>query len=207
MPAFMVLRSGRGFNPVSFLATVLVLGGVFAMLRDRVPSQREAQPSWEECRGGDTNPLCAAVLETEGGGGAARGASGGQALGGGLVAPNLSASEACLSVGYLCAEINQTGAVDIHRWKDHEGTIVVHIPLPTGESAGDARRLQSAAAAGVRAWNGQPFPISVDERGNRESDFAVQWHRSLNGTQIRVARTQWSAQGGARGAGPRTGHP
>jgi predicted Zn-dependent protease len=108
----------------------------------------------------------------------------------------LSAATACLNVRYLCAELESRGEVIIRRWKDHEGTIVVHIPRPDLLSSGDARRLQDAAAAGVRLWNGQPFPISVDERGNRESHFAVQWRRAMGGRQIGVARTQLLADGG-----------
>jgi hypothetical protein len=40
--------------------------------------------------------------------------------------------------------------VQIRRWKDFQGTIVVHIPRPDFLSSGDARRLQVAATAGVR---------------------------------------------------------
>ena len=115
---------------------------------------------------------------------------------GGPEGPVLSAETACLSVGYLCAELEPTGMVQIRRWKDFQGTIVVHIPRPDFLSSGDARRLQVAATAGVRQWNGQPFPISVDERGNRESHFEVRWRRSLGGRQIGVARTQWSPEEG-----------
>jgi predicted Zn-dependent protease len=47
-----------------------------------------------------------------------------------------------------------------------------------------------------RQGSGQPFPIAVDERGNRDAHFAVQWRRSIGGRQIGVARTQWSAKRG-----------
>lgn len=86
-------------------------------------------------------------------------------------------------------------AVPCH--KDFQGTMVVQVPRPDFLPSGDARLLQAGAAAGVRQWNGQPFPITVDERGNREAHFEVQWRSSLGGRrQIGVARTQWSAQGG-----------
>ena len=87
-------------------------------------------------------------------------------------------------------------AAGVRQWKDFEGTIVVHIPRPDFLPSGDARRLQDGAAAGVRQWSGQPFPITVDERGNREAHFEVQWRGSLGGRQIGVARTRWSTQGG-----------
>jgi predicted Zn-dependent protease len=56
-----------------------------------------------------------------------------------------------------------------------------------------ALRLQRAAAAGIRLWNGQPFDVVVDQRGNREAHFRVQWIPNLGGAQIGIARTQWSA--------------
>ena len=36
MPILALLRSGRGPSPLSLLATLLVLTGIFAMIRDRV---------------------------------------------------------------------------------------------------------------------------------------------------------------------------
>jgi Matrixin len=191
MPIVAHFDSRRRFNPMTLLAVALVVGGLYTMLRARVPSSTAYPLPYEECDE-DVDPLCAAVLEE----GAARRTSGGQALGEGLAAPTTPAADACPSAGYLCAELEPLGFVDIRRWKNHEGTIMVHIPLPPSESRGDARRLQSAAAAGVRAWNGQPFPISVDERGNREADVEVRWVSSLSGLQIGLARTQWSPTNG-----------
>jgi len=186
MPFLALLRFGRGPSPLSLLATVLVLSGLFAMMRDRVSTTPEFEPSSGPC---DEvyDPLCASELD----GGAAR-----RGLAGGTAAPTISSETACLNVGYLCAELESTGTLRIRRWKDFQGTIVVHIPRPDFLPPGDARRLQVGAAAGVRQWSGQPFPISVDERGNREAHFAVQWRRTLGGRSIGVARTQWSADGG-----------
>ena len=186
MPMLALLRSGRGPSPLSLLATVLVLSGLFAMMRDRVSTTRDFGPASGSCDEVD-DPLCAFELS---GGAARRGTSAGTA------APALSAETACLNVGYLCAELESTGTLQIRRWKDFQGTIVVHIPRPDFLPPGDARRLQVGAAAGVRQWSGQPFPISVDERGNRVAHFAVQWRRTLGGRSIGVARTQWSADGG-----------
>ncbi len=136
------------------------------------------------------DPLCTSELD----GGAAR--QGLTARPEGTAGPVLSAETACLNVGYLCSELESRGMVQIQRWKDFQGTIVVHIPRPDFLPSGDARRLQAGAAAGVRQWSGQPFPITVDERGNREAHFEVQWRSSLDGRQIGVARTQWSSQRG-----------
>jgi predicted Zn-dependent protease len=76
--------------------------------------------------------------------------------------------------------------------------MVVHVPLPDLTDRGLAQRLQRAASAGVRLWNGQPFPILVDERGTRQAHFAVRWVESLGGASIGLARTSWSSQAGLK---------
>jgi hypothetical protein len=110
----------------------------------------------------------------------------------------LSATDACRNVGYLCADLERSGKIRLQRLRDFSGTIIVHVPRPDFESSGDAIALQQAAAIGLRAWNGQPFEILTDTRGDREPHFAVRWSRSLGGSQIGVARTQWSAATGLR---------
>ena len=110
----------------------------------------------------------------------------------------LYAAEACLNVGYLCADLERSGSIRLRRWKDFSGTIVVHVPRPSFESATDAIALQQAAALGLRAWNGQPFEILTDTRGDRQAHFSVEWRQSLGGNQIGVARTQWSTATGLR---------
>jgi hypothetical protein len=177
------MRRGAGLNPFSFLATILVFAGLISIMRSRMGGGDILSEGFEVCD--DVfDPDCVFQEDEDALISARRSTSGPSG-------PVLEAATACLSVGYLCAEVEQRGQIRIQRWKDFGGTVVVHIPLPDFESAGDARRLQNAAAAGVRAWNGQPFPILVDERGNRESHFSVVWRRSLGGSQIGVARTQW----------------
>jgi len=84
----------------------------------------------------------------------------------------------------------------MQRWRDFSGTMVVHVPRPDFEDLGEATRLQAAAARGIRAWNSSPFPIRTDLRGDRGPHFAVRWTRGLGGSQIGVARTQWSSSTG-----------
>lgn len=108
----------------------------------------------------------------------------------------LAEDEVCRGAAYLCADLHATGRLRIMRWKDFSGTLVVHVPRPDIEDAGLARRLQAAATAGIRLWNGQPFPILVDERGTRDAHFSVRWTPSLGGAQIGQARVQWSAGSG-----------
>jgi hypothetical protein len=120
-----------------------VLRGVFMMLRDRVHQPGTLPAFSGECDE-TLDPLCAALLDRPS---ARRGGS--QALGGGFAAPTVQAEEACVRAGYLCSGLDQLGYIDIRRWKSQEGTIVVHVPLPASESAGDTRRLQNVAAAGI----------------------------------------------------------
>lgn len=75
---------------------------------------------------------------------------------------------------------------------------MVHVPAPDFEDSGAARELQRAAAAGIRAWNGQPYPIVVDERGRRDAHFAVQWARTMSGTALGSAETSWHPDTGLR---------
>jgi len=110
--------------------------------------------------------------------------------------PLLRAAEACSNVGYLCAELARADRIRLQRWRDFRGPLVVHVPRPDFEDPAVALDLQRAASLGVRAWNGQPFEIVADLRGDRSPHFAIRWVRSLAATQLGVARTRWSSLGG-----------
>jgi hypothetical protein len=161
------VRGGGKVSPLYTLAGLLMLGGAIGL--------------WQR-RPGET-PVPAAI------------ASGPSTSALALAAP-LSAAEACRNVGYLCSDLERTARIQLHRWKDHTGPIVVHVPRPDFESSGDATRLQQAASIGLRAWNGQPFEIITDLRGEREAHFAVVWRRVLESNRIGVAHTRWSAETG-----------
>lgn len=170
----MATRSGSSVGLLPILAATLLLAGVVGLLRD---GDARAAP---DC-GGDaacslTAPEDPGPYETP--------------------PPELDAQTTCGNAGYLCADLATDDRVVIRRWKDFSGTIVVHVPPPDFEDGADARRLQEAAARGLRAWNGQPFQILTDLRGDRNPHFAVRWTRSLGGTQIGVAHTQWSSRTG-----------
>lgn len=113
-------------------------------------------------------------------------------------APVLSAAEACLNVGYLCSPLGEADRLMIQRWRGVEGPLVVHVPLPDLQDEGAARGLQRAAVAGIRLWNGQPFPIAVDERGTREAHVRVRWSLAMGGARLGITRTEWSASSGLR---------
>jgi predicted Zn-dependent protease len=163
-------RSGGRVSPMYTLAGLLVVGGAIGLWRREPAGGAVEEPPVV------TAPEAAAPSLP--------------------AAPVLTAAEACRNVGYLCSELEQAERVTLHRWRDFTGPIVVHVPRPDFEDPTEATRLQQAAAMGLRAWNGQPFEISADLRGDRNPHFAVTWTRSLTGSQIGVARTRWSAATG-----------
>lgn len=174
-----VVRAGRPRSPLSVVAALLVVLGIGGVLRDRLGSSTGGaiaacqDPSSEACRDtGLPDPFAAPKV--------------------------VQAEEVCRDAGYLCVELENRDRVFVRRWIDFTGTLVVHVPAPDFEDRTRARQLQRAAAAGVRAWNGQPFPIAVDERGTREAHIRVRWEYSLGGMQIGRAQTTWSAATGLR---------
>ena len=171
-----------GFRALPTVAALLVFAGVFGLLRDRLPIGEPPPP----CDPQDVS--CTADAARVGGG----------VTGSGYAATTLAAEEACHDAGYLCAALGQIDRIRLQRWKDFTGVLVVHVPRPDFEDQGDAIALQRAAALGLRAWNNQPFPILVDMRGDRNPHFSVRWTRSLGGTQIGSARTQWSPATGTK---------
>lgn len=170
----MASQGASRLGPLPVLAGLLVIAGGVGLLRNRAPEGAAAA-----CAPGEAT--CAAERESPG------------SAPGTTEAPLLHADEACHNVGYLCAELATQDRILVRHWKNFSGTIVVHVPRPDFEDAADALRLQQAAARGLRAWNGQPFAIVVDLRGDRNPNFAVQWTRLLSGNQIGVARTRWSS--------------
>ena len=106
------------------------------------------------------------------------------------------AATVCPSSGYLCHGPDEGERLVLRRWRGFSGTVVVHVPRPDFEESPVARELQRAAAAGIRAWNGQPFPVVVDERGSRPANFTVRWSRDLGGNVLGWAETSWSSGAG-----------
>ena len=174
----MSLPATRSVDPLRLFALLLIGGGVVAWLRERpppAPADAGCPSGAEECFAADGDSA-----------GRPPGAPSGAA------APTLEARDFCHDVGYLCAGLDEDGTVILRRWTGHEGTLVVHVPLPDHVEGGGARTLQQAAARGVRAWNDQPFPILVDTRGDRAADITVRWLPSMSGSRLGVARTRWS---------------
>ncbi len=186
MPVPSFLRPARSTNPFTLVAGVLTIGGLAWVLHARTPG---SNPSAREGAGPNAcapGEPCAPPAP-----GADTGVSS-------PVRPVVHARDVCPDAGYLCAPLTQADHVLVQHWTDFSGTVVVHVPPPPGETSADARRLQQAAEAGIRAWNGQPFPILVDERGTRPATFSVTWVRSLGAKKIGLANTQWSRAKGLR---------
>ncbi len=164
----------RRVSAVTAIAGVLVAVGAVGLLRRGAepPSDSNACPEEApECAPAEARPTETTV---------------------GPLRTTLSADDACRNVGYLCDDLAVNQRIQLMRWKDFSGTIVVHVPRPEFEPVGVATRLQQAASRGLRAWNGQPFEIITDLGGNRAPHFSVSWTQGLGGAQIGVARTQWS---------------
>lgn len=176
------IRLGRPRSPLSWVAALLVFGGLWAMVRTATPGD-EPSTAGPDCDV-ELDPACA-VEE-----GPTPTPSAFTAL------PTVADDDVCLRAGYLCSPLQRSSSFRIRRWKDATGTLVVHVPAPSFEDGPDARRLQRAATAGIRAWNGNPFPIAVDERGTRDAHFSVRWARTVGGTRLGVAQTRWSADRG-----------
>lgn len=167
------MRSRRT-DPVTLLAVLLVAAGGILWVRERhaPPSRADRAPAAD---------ATASALP-------------------GVPAPSrrpvLSQDEACRNVGYLCADLSVYDRIRLQRWRDFQGPMVVRLPEPQMADRGLAQRLRRAASAGIRAWNGQPFPILVDERGTRPAQVQVRWVTHLQGAEIGLATTAWSPQTG-----------
>lgn len=112
--------------------------------------------------------------------------------------PVLRSAEVCPDAGYLCAELAPGRALVVRRWHGHDGPLVIHVPRPEHEPPADAVRYQSEAAAGLRAWNGHPFPVRIELGSAEGADFSVRWCTRLGGTVVGAARTSWSEANGLR---------
>ena len=87
----------------------------------------------------------------------------------------LAAAEICPRAGYLCVE--KGGALQVARWPLEKGKLRVRVPLPHFLEGDQARRIRDLAVEGIMAWDGYPFPITV-ETGRfslRKSDLVLAW--------------------------------
>lgn len=108
----------------------------------------------------------------------------------------LDEAAACRDAGYLCRGLEgPEGRARAFRWAESTALIRVRVPLPPGD-AGRAREVQQAAMRGIRAWNGHPFPILVEDRDRgAAADFTVRWVLHPAGNELGQASTEWSSDG------------
>jgi hypothetical protein len=108
----------------------------------------------------------------------------------------MDAGDICPKAGYLCADPEIQQPLRVLRWPDDTNVISVWLPLPPGISHGSALELQKAAARGLEAWDGHPFPLSIRTRVvGPPPDVRVEWDAGLGGGQLGRARVQWSVRG------------
>jgi hypothetical protein len=164
----------RRVDPVMLVAVLLVAAGSLLLLRDRGTT---APTPDEPPTGGSPGPSVQSTPTASS-------------------RPVLEENVACRDAGYLCAELSDYERIRVQRWRNLQEPMVVHLPAPELSDRGLGQRLHRAASAGIRAWNGQPFPIVVDERGTRPAHVEVRWVPRLSGGQIGLATVMWSSQDG-----------
>lgn len=111
----------------------------------------------------------------------------------------LKSEEVCANVGYLCAELAVRDSLRVLRWPAETEQITVNIPTPAGESPERARALQRAAARGILAWTGTPFPIRVVEgelRTGERADITIRWTPALPDRRLGQAKYSLRVNGG-----------
>lgn len=109
----------------------------------------------------------------------------------------LRRDEVCPGAGYLCASIARGEEVRIVRWNDDTGLLRIRVPAPAHEPAARARALQRAAARGLRAWQGRPFPLRIDlSEIAGDHDVVIRWVDTLTDRGLGRTRTRWTFQNG-----------
>ncbi|MBW3535866.1 MAG: matrixin family metalloprotease [Gemmatimonadetes bacterium] len=176
MTLLALVHSSRSPGPLGLLAVVVVCGGLVTSLR-REPAVPESA-----CVGVDG----LACVEAPGGVPAP------------AAPPVVARSEACGDAAYLCEGLAERGALRVLRWDGATSEILVLVPMPEHEDASVGRQLQQAAARGIRAWDGHPFPIRIElrEREGLAADITVRWTQRLGATELGVASTQWGHRDG-----------
>jgi len=175
----------RRTNPLTPLVAIAMAAGFFWLLGRRATGTAEAEPSVaEEClEGRDADGSCWDAGSPEAFAPATGGAS----------ATVLDPARVCPPAGYLCQGIAERSDRRVVRWADGTPEIRIRIPRPAGETSDVGLRLQQAAARGIGAWNGHPFPVRVvlSDRPGGE-DFAVRWGANLGGRELGHVVTQWT---------------
>ncbi|MFC1660131.1 matrixin family metalloprotease [Gemmatimonadota bacterium] len=106
------------------------------------------------------------------------------------------AGEVCSRTHYLCADAKQNEELRVLRWPEGTPQLRVWIPVPRNAPPDVGRRLQRAAARGIRAWNGHPFPLSIRTRDHGPTpDVTVDWVEDLGNGRLGRAQVEWTWEG------------
>lgn len=104
----------------------------------------------------------------------------------------LSADEACLSVGYLCAEVRRIGEMRVMRWPENTDRLRVRVPLPPHLPTAQGREFQRSAVRGIQVWHNHPFPLSITTQAQGEAaDITVEWAQTLGMNRLGQTRMEW----------------
>jgi hypothetical protein len=170
----------RRGSPLSLLTTLVVIAGI-ATLAERQLDQRAAAQAAAEA------PECVAPECTPG-----------PVVDAMLGSPVVTMDQqvACRDVAYLCRGLEwNEGMARALRWSSETAVIRVRVPLPP--AGAQPRAVRDAAIRGILAWQGNPFPIRIEERdGTAPVDFTVEWMMSPPGAQLGQAGTRWTQTNG-----------
>ena len=171
-------------NPYSYLAAVVVVGMLATAARRTLDGGAAAKFS-----NGGGEPACQEETGCTDAGTVAA------TIGAPVV--TLEEQQACRDAAYLCRGLKwKNGMARALRWSSDARLIRVRVPLPAGDRD-RTREIQQAAMKGVRAWDGHPFPILVENRDRGiPADITVQWMAAPPGNQLGQTSTRWTQEGG-----------
>lgn len=120
----------------------------------------------------------------------------GDLFAGGRSASNLrlAATDVCDGVGYLCEQLLDSASFRVLRWPDTVTELRIEVPAPVtaeGVSAERAERMRDAAVRGIRAWDGMPLRLRVNDPDAADPHITIEWVRTLPGQRVGMARIQW----------------
>lgn len=106
----------------------------------------------------------------------------------------LKAAEVCPRSGYLCVGRR---SMQIARWPLTGGTIRVRVRPPRFGDDETNRVLTALVTEGIRAWDGHPFPVIVDDGlfTLRIPDIDVVWSQGLYNAALGLSTTSWRKRG------------
>lgn len=106
----------------------------------------------------------------------------------------------CPAAGYLCAGIRDGDSIQLARWPDGTGTLVIHVPLPPVQDSRRAADLRDAVVRGLLAWQGTPLELRIgglEGRDTPEAQIHIRWVPQMEGDQVGRVGTRLEIRNGA----------